>query len=551
MSVSMRAVPRRRRIAAALGASLTALVVAFGATWFGGTAYAATLFSDDFEDGNSTGWSKSGGSWSVTADGSQVWRQTSTGADAKAQAGSSWTGQSVSARVKPIAFGNSTRSVGVAARLQSLSNYYSLVLTGGGAVQLRRVSGGGVTTLATLVFPVSTGTWYTLRLDAFGSSLTGFVNGTQVVSATDSTFSSGKVGLMSSYASASFDDVAVSDTAGPGNPGSPSPYPPTPSVPPSPSTSPPPPGTCNTGGSPTGFAAVSAWGRNGTTGGAGGPTIEVDTANELISAIAQAGALNICVKGMIALPAGMYNVASHKSIIGVGSNSGVTGGGFNIGLPIDDAITSPPANAVQNVIIRNLVFRNASDDSINVQMFSHHVWIDHNDLAQGYDGLIDVKRGSSYVTISWNHTHHHSKNMLLGRDDADDEQDTGRLKVSYHHNWFNETPQRNPRVRYGEPVHIDNTYYFHNTDAGVACQTNAGCMVEGNYFESVEEPITNSYAGPSGRCVARNNVFTGTEPGAPDCSGSVEEPGNYYSYVLDNPNDVKAIVTAGAGVGKI
>ncbi|MEV4416628.1 pectate lyase [Catellatospora sp. NPDC049609] len=549
MSLSMRAAPRRRSVLAALGAGVTALVVALGATQFGGTAYAATLFSDDFEDGNSTGWSKSGGSWSVVADGSQAYRQTSTGADAKAQAGSAWTGQSVSVRVKPIAFGNASRSVGVAARLQSLSNYYSLVLTGGGAVQLRRVSGGGVTTLATAAVPVSPGTWYTLRLDAFGSALTGFVNGSQLVAATDAAFSSGKIGLMSSYASASFDDVTVNDTAGPGGPSSPPPS----SAPPSPSasSSPPPPGTCNTGGAPTGFAAVNAWGRNGTTGGAGGATIEVDTAAELISAIGQSGPLNICVKGMITLPAGMYNVSSHKSIIGVGSTAGISGGGFNIGLPIDDAITSPPANAVQNVIIRNLSFRNASDDSINVQMFSHHIWLDHNDLAQGYDGLIDVKRGSSYVTISWNHTHHHSKNMLLGRDDADDEQDTGRLKVSYHHNWFDETPQRNPRVRYGEPVHIYNNYYFHNTDAGVACQTNAGCMVEGNYFESVEEPITNSYAGPSGRCVARNNVFTGTEPGAPDCSGSVEEPSNYYSYVLDNPNDVKAIVTAGAGVGKI
>ncbi|GAA1416457.1 family 16 glycoside hydrolase [Catellatospora coxensis] len=548
MSISMRAAPRRRRLAAAFGAGLTALVVALGATQFGGTAYAATLFSDDFEDGNSTGWSKSGGSWSVVSDGSQVYRQTSTGADAKAQAGSTWTGQSVSARVKPIAFGSSTRSVGVAARLQSLSNYYSLVLTGSGTAQLRRVSGGGVTTLATATVAVSPGTWYTLRLDAFGSGLTGYVNGTQVATATDGTFTSGKVGLMASYASASFDDVTVTDTAGPGQPSpSGSGQPPSPS----PSSSPPPPGTCNTGGSPVGFAAVNAWGRNGTTGGAGGATIEVDTAAELIAAIAQTGPLNICVQGLITVPAGMYNVSSHKSIIGVGANSGISGGGFNIGLPIDDAITSPPANAVQNVIIRNMVFRNASDDSINVQMFSHHIWLDHNDLAQGYDGLIDVKRGSSYVTISWNHTHDHSKNMLLGRDDADDVQDTGRLKVSYHHNWFDGTPQRNPRVRYGEPVHIYNNYYFHNTDVGVACQTDAGCVVEGNYFESVEEPVTNSYAGPGGRCVARNNVYTGNEPGAPDCSGTVEEPSAYYGYTLDNPADVKAIVTAGAGTGKI
>ena len=155
-------------------------------------------------------------------------------------------------------------------------------------------------------------------------------------------------------------------------------------------------------------------------------------------------------------------------------------------------------------------------------MFSHHVWIDHNDLAQGFDGLIDIKRGSSYVTVSWNHTHHHTKNMLLGHDDGNGAQDVGRLKVTYHHNWFDNTPQRNPRVRFGEPVHVYNNYYLHNTDVGVACQANAGCVVEANYFENTEETVTNHYAGPTGRCVARNNVLVG-ESGPPDCSGAVQE----------------------------
>jgi pectate lyase len=245
----------------------------------------------------------------------------------------------------------------------------------------------------------------------------------------------------------------------------------------------------------------------------------------------------------------MYDVTSHKSIVGVGATAGISGGGLNVGLPVSN-VTTPPADAVHNVIIQNLSFRDASDDSINVQMFSHHVWIDHNDLAQGYDGLIDIKRGSSYVTVSWNHTHHHTKNMLLGHDDNNGAQDTGRLQVSYHHNWFDATPQRNPRVRFGEPVHVYNNYYFYNTDTGVACQNNAGCMVEGNYFEDVEEPVTNTYAGPAGRCVARNNVFVG-ESGAPVCSGTVQEPSTYYSYTLDDPNTVKTIVTAGAGVGKV
>ncbi|GIF66780.1 hypothetical protein Ais01nite_48150 [Asanoa ishikariensis] len=492
-------------------------------------AHAETLFGDTFDDGNADGWSKSGGSWSVVGG---AYRQSSTGANAKAVAGStSWTDYTVSARVTPTAFGASGRSVGVAARVQTSTNYYALVLTGGGSAQLQRVSGGGITALGTAVVGVTPGTTYTLSLRVAGGALSGSVNGATVVSATDSTFGSGRIGLVASYASVSFDNVSVDTGAGPD---------PDPTTPPP--TDPPPAGTCRVSGTASGFAT-------GTTGGAGGPTVAVDTAADLLAAIARSGPVTICVSGTITLPAGMYDVASDKSVVGVGSTAGITGGGLNIGGPVSD-VTSPPADAVHNVIIQNLSFRNASDDSINVQMFAHHIWIDHNDLAQGYDGLIDIKRGSSYVTVSWNHTHHHTKNMLLGHDDANGAQDVGRLKVSYHHNWFDATPQRNPRARFGEPVHVYNNYFFYNTDTGVACQADAGCVVEANYFENVEEPVTNTYAGPRGRCVARGNVFAG-ESGAADCSGSVQEPSAYYAYTLDDASAVKALVTAGAGVGKV
>ncbi|CAM3300636.1 hypothetical protein KIPE111705_00630 [Kibdelosporangium persicum] len=495
-------------------------------------ASAATLLTDDFEDGNTTGWSTSGGSWSVVSDGSRVLRQSGASTDARVRVGASWSGQAVQARVKPATFNGTNRHVAVTARAQNSTNYYYLALSNTGSVVLGKRA-GGFTTLASAPAAVSTGTWYTVRLEAFGTTLRGFVNGTQVLAANDGTFSSGNAGFATYYASAAFDDMLVTDVPGTGGP-----------------PDPPPPGTCDTSGTPTGFASVDAWGQNGTTGGAGGPKVEVDTATEFLTAIAQSGPLNICVRGMIALPGPMHNVTSDKTIVGIGAGSGLTGGGLNIGLPVDEAMTAPPPDAVHNVIIRNLVFRDWADDAINVQMFSHHVWIDHNDLASGYDGAIDVKRGSSYVTVSWNHTHDHTKNMLLGHDDDNSAQDVGRLKVTYHHNWFNETPQRNPRVRFGEPVHVYNNYYFHNTDVGIACQANAGCVIEGNYFENVEEPASNRYAGPSGRCVARDNVFVG-ESGQPECSGTVQEPRTYYAYTLDDPNTVKATVMAGAGVGKI
>lgn len=530
--------PRKARslLAALVAAVAATLLAALGLPAIP-SASAVTLFADDFEDGDAAGWTKSGGSWSVVADGSRAYRQSGTSADARVVAGSAWTGQSVQARVRPIAFNGSGRHVAVLARAQSTSAYYFLGIGETGAVVLGRRTGGAPVTLASAPAGIVTGTWHTLRLEAFGTTLRGFLDGAEVVSATDATYASGRAGLAGSYASASFDDVLVTDVGGPTEP------------PVTPTVTPPPSGTCTSPGSPAGFASVDAWGQSGTTGGAGGPTVEVDTASELISAIGRSGPLTVCVRGVITVPAGMYDVASDKTIVGVGSASGISGGGLNIGLPVDDAVTAPPANAVHNVIVRNLTFRGASDDSINVQMFSHHVWLDHNDLCCGYDGLIDIKRGSSYVTVSWNHVHQHTKTMLLGHDDSNGAQDVGRLKVTYHHNWFDRTPQRNPRVRFGEPVHVYNNYYFYNTDVGVACQANAGCLVEGNSFERVEEPVSNSYAGPSGRCVARDNVFV--DSGTPDCGGTVQEARSYYAYTLDDPASVKAIVTAGAGVGKI
>ena len=195
-------------------------------------------------------------------------------------------------------------------------------------------------------------------------------------------------------------------------------------------------------------------------------------------------------------------------------------------------------------------FINTHDDSINIQESAHHVWIDHCEFAFGYDGLLDVKRGADYVTVSWNHFHDHDKTMLLSHDDGNAAQDLGHLRVTYHHNWFDGTVQRHPRVRFAEPVHVFNNYYTSNSGYGVASTMNAGVLVEGNYFENVPNPtVTVTGDSDPGRIVQRNNVFVNC--GAPQTAGSVSEPGAYYAYTLDNPANVKAIVTAGAGVGKL
>jgi pectate lyase len=305
--------------------------------------------------------------------------------------------------------------------------------------------------------------------------------------------------------------------------------------------------------SPIGFASVNALGQNGTTGGAGGPTVTVTTAAALIDHLSRPGPYTIQVQGAITLPTGssdgMHQVTSDKTLIGLGSTAEIRGGGLNIGLPVDDDVTAPPADAVHNVIIRNLRFSGATDDAINVQMFTHHVWIDHNDLCCGDDGLVDIKRGSDFITVSWNRTHDHDKTMLLGHDDDNGAQDIGRLRVTYHHNFFDGSDQRNPRVRFGELVHVVNNY-CRNASYCIVSAMNAGLVVENNYIESVNNPGRVDFSGDLGRLVARGNILVDVNHEI-ETRGTVVEPRTYYPYTPDAAADVPAIVMAGAGVGRI
>ncbi|MBN1170751.1 MAG: right-handed parallel beta-helix repeat-containing protein, partial [Micromonosporaceae bacterium] len=120
----------------------------------------------------------------------------------------SWTDYSLQARVKPTSFG-SGGTVGIDARVQGSTKFYRLALLPAG-VQLQSVSGSSVTVLGNSTQTVSTGDWYTLRLDVSGSTITGYVNGAQVGSGSNSTYSKGRIGLQTLYAAASFDEVTVS-----------------------------------------------------------------------------------------------------------------------------------------------------------------------------------------------------------------------------------------------------------------------------------------------------------------------------------------------------
>jgi hypothetical protein len=189
------------------------VVAAVGIT---ATAFAAsTSLTDDFEDGDTAGWAKSGGSWSVVSDGSKVLRQAGTGsALARMFAGDAdWTDYTVQARVRPGDLTASGASAGLAARATGSHQFQRLVLVAGGA-RLEEVRGSAVTTLGSISLASAASGWHQLRLDVLGTRVRGSVDGVVVGDVSGRTLKAGRIGLQTVRASASFDDVSVTAAAG-------------------------------------------------------------------------------------------------------------------------------------------------------------------------------------------------------------------------------------------------------------------------------------------------------------------------------------------------
>ncbi|WP_205327951.1 RICIN domain-containing protein [Glycomyces sp. YM15] len=279
----------------------------------------------------------------------------------------------------------------------------------------------------------------------------------------------------------------------------------------------------------TGGLAGWATQNGGTTGGGSASPVTVTSASAFASAVSGDSAKVVRVSGTIAL-SGMVRVGSNTTIVG---NSGATftGGGLNI-------------SGDRNVIIQNMTFRDYSDDGINVQEGSTNIWIDHNTFQPGYDGACDIKRASDFVTVSWNRFNGTDKTCLLGHSDSNGSQDRGHLRVSYHHNYFNGTNQRTPRVRFGNPVHVYNNYYRNIGSYCVATTMEAGVIFEGNYLENCNRAVDLGQGdSPAGRVVSRNNHLVSSP--TPVSSGSVGSVP--YSFSLDTPSQVASIVSGGAG----
>lgn len=177
-----------------------------------------SLLQDDFQDGNSQGWSSLGGSFSVVSSGtSLVYRQSNTAGNAGALlANANYGDQSIQADVTPRAFDGADRWFGLVARYVNSANYYYATARSGGGIQLKKMMGGSFTTLGSAPLTVALNRTHRLRLEAVGDHVRVLVNEQPVIAVRDDDISGGQPGVMMYRTRADYDNVLVN-----ANPGAP------------------------------------------------------------------------------------------------------------------------------------------------------------------------------------------------------------------------------------------------------------------------------------------------------------------------------------------
>jgi hypothetical protein len=163
---------------------------------------------DDWNDGNTTGWTASGGSWTSTS--GELSQTTTTSSYVLYHNTFTGTEQTIEAKVK-VNSGND-RSAYIAFRGQNNTNYYLFgIRTNQDRVKVVKVTGGALSSdLAYASRVLNDGEWYGLRVTVTGNRIRGWLNCEQVIDYTDATlWASGKAGLSTRRTNARFEDVRV------------------------------------------------------------------------------------------------------------------------------------------------------------------------------------------------------------------------------------------------------------------------------------------------------------------------------------------------------
>ncbi|WP_207706204.1 hypothetical protein [Clostridium sp. HBUAS56017] len=485
-----------------------------------------SYFSDDFESGCQN-WNVEKGSWDLTSDESQVFSQTSKKVEGVATRGDkAWTDYSVQADVKVLDFNGSNKAL-LCGRYADAKNYYAVSLSSknGGTVELKKKVNGSNKTIAKASTEIKAGTRYNVKLEMVGTTIKVYINDTLLLEKDDNSLQNGAVGLMASKVSATYDNVKVigattdtnDDETKPTNPSEP--------------TKPVNPNQGNVGTlneySITGFSS----------GNQGGGVIDesspyykkVTNAAELAEALnKRSDAKVIEIMNDINLgwneipesakgsPFGAANTPLTHPILKETGVSKLYVKSFN-GLTIYSKNGAKLKHAgitldgCKNVVIRNLQFDELWEwdentkgnydrndwDYMTVQG-CQGVWIDHCTFGKAYDGIVDSKKGTTGLTISWSKflpgdmtsggfytamfdemekniakypMYNFVKSQGLSKEDimkvsapqkkthligsTEFASDNAKLQVTLHHNYYKDSQDRMPRLRGGN-AHVYN-----------------------------------------------------------------------------------------------
>ncbi|KAK3011889.1 hypothetical protein RJ639_012915 [Escallonia herrerae] len=231
------------------------------------------------------------------------------------------------------------------------------------------------------------------------------------------------------------------------------------------------------------------------------------------------------------------SVSSYKTIDGRGQRIKLTGKGLRL-------------KDCEHIIICNLEFeggRGHDVDGIQIKPNSRHIWIDRCSLSDYDDGLIDITRQSTDITVSRCYFTRHDKTMLIG---ADPSHIGDRcIRVTIHHCFFDGTRQRQPRLRFGK-VHLYNNYTrnwgIYAVCASVESQIYSQCNIyeagqKKKTFEYYTEKASDKEGASSGLIRSEGDIFLN---GAQACllTGTSEEclfhPSEFYpTWTLESASD--------------
>ncbi len=183
------------------------------------------------------------------------------------------------------------------------------------------------------------------------------------------------------------------------------------------------------------------------------------------------------------------NASSYITLEGVGTDAVANGWGIRL-------------KSASNVEVSNIGVMNCNStagDNIGMQQANDHIWVHNCDLFYGNagsdadqikgDGALDNKT-STYITLSYNHFWDSGKASLLGLSEGT----TSGLYITYHHNWFDHSDSRHPRVRYYS-AHIYNNYFDGVSKYGSGSTLGSSLFIEGNYFRNTKNPMLTSLQG--------------------------------------------------------